>query len=79
MQFGRDTCGKVAFRKVLLGTSKNIIIDINKEIAGLGYYKTYKYFRINDADGNHYTRNAEKIRKELYWKIRGCFKIDTTH
>ena len=63
MHFSLDKCTKVTFRKGSLVKPKNIILNINTQIAELENNKAYTYLEINETGVINHSINKEKIRK----------------
>ena len=57
MQFSREKCGKVTFKKGSLVQTKNITLEINTEISEVEHNK---YLGINQANGINQTIKKEK-------------------
>ena len=55
----------VLFKKDSLVKSKNITLDINKEIIKFEHHKTNKYLGINETNGMNHIINKEKIKKRF--------------
>jgi len=51
IDFGLEKCAKITFKKGKLIHSKNLVIDINREIQKLEQGKTYKYLGIEESEG----------------------------
>ena len=53
IDFGLEKCAKITFKKGKLIHSKNLVIDINREIQELEQGKRYKYLGIEESKGIH--------------------------
>jgi len=51
MDFGLEKYAMITFKKGKLIHSKNLVMDINREIQELEQGKTYKYLGIEESEG----------------------------
>ena len=68
---------KITLKKGLLVKSKNITRDKKKNKKKpwmTEHNKTYWYLGSDEANGINHTINKEKMRKELYWRIRAILR-----
>jgi hypothetical protein len=74
MDFGLEKCAKIAFKKGNLIHSKNLAIDINREIQELEQGKTYKYVGIEEIEGIQHQQMKERLKKDYRRKLRMILK-----
>jgi tRNA G37 N-methylase Trm5 len=74
MEFGLEKCAKIAFKKGKLIHSKNLVIDINREIQELEQGKTYKHLGNEESEGIQHQQMKEKLKEEYRRRLRMILK-----
>jgi len=75
MEFGLEKCAKIAYKRVKLVHSQNLVIDINREIQELEQGKTYKYLGIEENEGIH-QQTKERLKQEYSRRLRMILKSE---
>ena len=75
MQFVVENCAKVPFKKGLQVKSKKINLNVNTGISESKHNKTFKYLKIDEANGLPHSMNKKKISEEFYRRIKASLKL----
>jgi len=76
MEFGLKKCAKIAFKRVKLVHSQNLVIDMNREIQELEQGKRQKYLGIEESEGIQHQQMKERLKPEYSRRLRMILKTE---